>query len=173
MTSCVFATTTRDHPVHLWDSTTGEVLYLYCKSSLPLSPLLHKRICCGIEMSLFSWFCMSWWMSISCYCLLLLLSNKLWMKSFYLFFCNLFNVLFMFSSSGFTIFENVELLASSFLCPAPKGFSYLDFVLQLRCTYRAYDAMDEITAAFSIAFNPTGTKYTSWYARKIVVPLLF
>ncbi|KAG2410095.1 LEC14B protein [Vigna angularis] len=30
---------------------------------------------------------------------------------------------------------------------------------QLRCTYRAYDAMDEITAAFSIAFNPAGTKH--------------
>ncbi|PNX54814.1 telomerase cajal body protein 1-like [Trifolium pratense] len=29
---------------------------------------------------------------------------------------------------------------------------------QLRCTYRAYDAMDEITAAFSVAFNPAGTK---------------
>ncbi|XP_020231456.1 telomerase Cajal body protein 1 isoform X2 [Cajanus cajan] len=29
---------------------------------------------------------------------------------------------------------------------------------QLRCTYRAYDAMDEITAAFSIAFNPAGNK---------------
>ncbi|MCH97515.1 telomerase Cajal body protein 1-like, partial [Trifolium medium] len=28
---------------------------------------------------------------------------------------------------------------------------------QLRCTYRAYDAMDEITAAFSVAFNPAGT----------------
>ncbi|XP_043817271.1 telomerase Cajal body protein 1-like isoform X3 [Manihot esculenta] len=28
----------------------------------------------------------------------------------------------------------------------------------LRCTYRAYDAVDEITAAFSIAFNPAGTK---------------
>jgi len=30
--------------------------------------------------------------------------------------------------------------------------------LQLRCTYRAYDAVDEITAAISIAFNPAGTK---------------
>ncbi|KAK9156095.1 hypothetical protein Sjap_003575 [Stephania japonica] len=28
----------------------------------------------------------------------------------------------------------------------------------LRCTYRAYDSMDEITAALSIAFNPTGSK---------------
>ncbi|RVX08473.1 Telomerase Cajal body protein 1 [Vitis vinifera] len=29
---------------------------------------------------------------------------------------------------------------------------------ELRCTYRAYDAVDEITTAFSIAFNPAGTK---------------
>ncbi|KAL9355571.1 hypothetical protein Peur_053541 [Populus x canadensis] len=28
----------------------------------------------------------------------------------------------------------------------------------LRCTYRAYDAVDEITAAISLAFNPAGTK---------------
>ncbi|KAL2925262.1 Telomerase Cajal body protein 1 [Bienertia sinuspersici] len=62
-TSCVFATTTRDHPVHLWDSTTGE----------------------------------------------------------------------------------------------------------LRCTYRAYDAMDEITAAFSIAFNPTGTKIFAGYNKTVRV----
>lgn len=34
----------------------------------------------------------------------------------------------------------------------------LNWKLQLRCTYRAYDAMDEITAAFSVAFNPAGTK---------------
>ncbi|XP_010686286.1 uncharacterized protein LOC104900548 [Beta vulgaris subsp. vulgaris] len=61
MISCVFATTTRDHPVHLWDSTTGE----------------------------------------------------------------------------------------------------------LRCTYRAYDAMDEITAAFSIAFNPTGTKIFAGYNKTL------
>lgn len=35
---------------------------------------------------------------------------------------------------------------------------FLQWNLQLRCTYRAYDAMDEITAAFSVAFNPAGTK---------------
>lgn len=35
---------------------------------------------------------------------------------------------------------------------------YLVTGWQLRCTYRAYDAVDEITAAFSVAFNPTGTK---------------
>lgn len=63
LTSCVFATTTRDHPIHLWDSTTGE----------------------------------------------------------------------------------------------------------LRCTYRAYDAMDEITAAFSIAFNPTGTKIFAGYNKTLRV----
>ncbi|XP_022927126.1 telomerase Cajal body protein 1 [Cucurbita moschata] len=33
---------------------------------------------------------------------------------------------------------------------------------ELRCTYRAYDAMDEITAAFSISFNPAGTKAREW-----------
>uniref|UniRef100_A0A803LPM0 Telomerase Cajal body protein 1 n=1 Tax=Chenopodium quinoa TaxID=63459 RepID=A0A803LPM0_CHEQI len=63
MTSCVFATTTRDHPIHLWDSTTGE----------------------------------------------------------------------------------------------------------LRCTYRAFDAMDEITAAFSVAFNPTGTKIFAGYNKTLRV----
>ncbi|XP_021726340.1 telomerase Cajal body protein 1-like [Chenopodium quinoa] len=62
-TSCVFATTTRDHPIHLWDSTTGE----------------------------------------------------------------------------------------------------------LRCTYRAFDAMDEITAAFSVAFNPTGTKIFAGYNKTLRV----
>ncbi|RZC03622.1 Telomerase Cajal body protein 1 isoform C [Glycine soja] len=38
---------------------------------------------------------------------------------------------------------------------------------QLRCTYRAYDAMDEITAAFSIAFNPAGTKIFAGYNKCI------
>ncbi|KAL9234106.1 hypothetical protein vseg_009013 [Gypsophila vaccaria] len=63
LTSCVFATTSRDHPVHLWDSATGE----------------------------------------------------------------------------------------------------------LRCTYRAYDAMDEITAAFSIAFNPAGSKIFAGYNKTLRV----
>ncbi|CAN1279593.1 Telomerase Cajal body protein 1 [Linum perenne] len=30
--------------------------------------------------------------------------------------------------------------------------------LQLRCTYRAYDVVDEITTAILVAFNPAGTK---------------
>ena len=34
---------------------------------------------------------------------------------------------------------------------------------ELRCTYRAYDAVDEITTAFSIAFNPAGTKIFAGY----------
>ncbi|XP_073143940.1 uncharacterized protein [Henckelia pumila] len=38
---------------------------------------------------------------------------------------------------------------------------------QLRCTYRAYDAMDEITAAFSIGFNPDGTKIYAGYNKTI------
>ncbi|XP_009768009.1 uncharacterized protein LOC107788521 isoform X2 [Nicotiana tabacum] len=38
---------------------------------------------------------------------------------------------------------------------------------QLRCTYRAYDAMDEITAAFSIAFNPAGTKIFAGYNKSV------
>lgn len=38
---------------------------------------------------------------------------------------------------------------------------------QLRCTYRAYDAMDEITAAFSIGFNPAGTKIFAGYNKTI------
>ncbi|KAJ9565979.1 hypothetical protein OSB04_001945 [Centaurea solstitialis] len=38
---------------------------------------------------------------------------------------------------------------------------------QLRCTYRAYDAMDEITAAFSVGFNPTGTKIFAGYNKAI------
>ncbi|CAL5213439.1 unnamed protein product [Lathyrus oleraceus] len=38
---------------------------------------------------------------------------------------------------------------------------------QLRCTYRAYDAMDEITAAFSVAFNPAGTKIFAGYNKCI------
>lgn len=28
--SCVFASTARDHPIHLWDATSGEVLSSYC-----------------------------------------------------------------------------------------------------------------------------------------------
>ncbi|KAL3627647.1 hypothetical protein CASFOL_029010 [Castilleja foliolosa] len=38
---------------------------------------------------------------------------------------------------------------------------------QLRCTYRAYDAMDEITAAFSIGFNPSGNKIYAGYNKTI------
>ncbi|XP_052201678.1 uncharacterized protein LOC127807682 isoform X2 [Diospyros lotus] len=40
---------------------------------------------------------------------------------------------------------------------------------ELRCTYRAYDAMDEITAAFSIGFNPAGTKIFAGYNKSIRV----
>ncbi|KAL7130140.1 hypothetical protein ABFS83_13G113700 [Erythranthe nasuta] len=40
---------------------------------------------------------------------------------------------------------------------------------QLRCTYRAYDAMDEITAAFSIGFNPNGNKIFAGYNKTIRV----
>lgn len=40
---------------------------------------------------------------------------------------------------------------------------------ELRCTYRAYDAMDEITAAFSIAFNPSGTKIFAGYNKSVRV----
>ncbi|CAL9079622.1 unnamed protein product [Musa textilis] len=34
---------------------------------------------------------------------------------------------------------------------------------QLRCTYRAYDAMDEITAALSVCFNTSGSKLFAGY----------
>ncbi|KAH8511963.1 hypothetical protein H0E87_009234 [Populus deltoides] len=37
----------------------------------------------------------------------------------------------------------------------------------LRCTYRAYDAVDEITAAISLAFNPAGTKIFAGYNKSI------
>ncbi|KAG9159385.1 hypothetical protein Leryth_010941 [Lithospermum erythrorhizon] len=40
---------------------------------------------------------------------------------------------------------------------------------QLRCTYRAYDAMDEITAAFSVGFNPLGSKIFAGYNKSIRV----
>ncbi|KAF7851289.1 hypothetical protein BT93_L4149 [Corymbia citriodora subsp. variegata] len=40
---------------------------------------------------------------------------------------------------------------------------------QLRCTYRAYDAVDEVTAAFSIAFNPAGNKIFAGYNKSIRV----
>lgn len=39
----------------------------------------------------------------------------------------------------------------------------------LRCTYRAYDAVDEITAAFSVVFNPAGTKIFAGYNKSIRV----
>ncbi|KAF7851287.1 hypothetical protein BT93_L4149 [Corymbia citriodora subsp. variegata] len=42
-------------------------------------------------------------------------------------------------------------------------------LLQLRCTYRAYDAVDEVTAAFSIAFNPAGNKIFAGYNKSIRV----
>lgn len=29
---------------------------------------------------------------------------------------------------------------------------------QLRCTYRAYDSVDEVTPAYSLAFTPDGSK---------------
>ncbi|KAF9588367.1 hypothetical protein IFM89_008797 [Coptis chinensis] len=38
---------------------------------------------------------------------------------------------------------------------------------QLRGTYRAYDAMDEISAAFSAAFNPSGTKLFAGYNKSV------
>lgn len=34
---------------------------------------------------------------------------------------------------------------------------------QLRCTYRKYDQMDEIHAAYGVCFNPSGEKYVSPY----------
>ncbi|KAF3784705.1 Telomerase Cajal body protein 1 [Nymphaea thermarum] len=37
----------------------------------------------------------------------------------------------------------------------------------LRCTYRAYDNMDEITAAYSVAFSPSGTKLFAGYNKAI------
>ncbi|KAL6012069.1 hypothetical protein ACLOJK_002544 [Asimina triloba] len=77
-TTCVFASTTRDHPIHLWDAITGQNL----------------------------------WKKIS--------------------------------------------VLSLYLCQ-----------LQLRCTYRAYDAMDEITAAFSVAFNPAGAKLYAGYNKSL------
>ncbi|XP_020521143.1 telomerase Cajal body protein 1 isoform X2 [Amborella trichopoda] len=40
---------------------------------------------------------------------------------------------------------------------------------QLRCTYRAYDSMDEIAAAFAIAFNPAGTKIFAGYNKALRV----
>ncbi|XP_021294493.1 telomerase Cajal body protein 1 [Herrania umbratica] len=39
----------------------------------------------------------------------------------------------------------------------------------LRCTYRAYDAVDEITAAFSVSFNPAGTKVFAGYNKYVRV----
>ncbi|KAH7857946.1 hypothetical protein Vadar_018194 [Vaccinium darrowii] len=38
---------------------------------------------------------------------------------------------------------------------------------ELRCTYRAFDAMDEITAAFSVGFNPAGTKIFGGYNKSL------
>ncbi|BBN02469.1 telomerase Cajal body protein 1 [Marchantia polymorpha subsp. ruderalis] len=38
---------------------------------------------------------------------------------------------------------------------------------KLRCTYRAYDQMDEITAAYSISFNPAGSKLFCGYNKTI------
>nr|CBB36479.1 Oryza sativa protein similar to guanine nucleotide binding protein AAP03425 [Saccharum hybrid cultivar R570] len=40
---------------------------------------------------------------------------------------------------------------------------------ELRCTYRAYDAMDEIAAALSISFNSTGSKLFAGYNKAIRV----
>ncbi|MCO5573848.1 hypothetical protein L7F22_027623 [Adiantum nelumboides] len=40
---------------------------------------------------------------------------------------------------------------------------------QLRCSYRAYDAMDEITAAYSVAFDGTGAKLFCGYNKTIRV----
>ncbi|KAJ3676678.1 hypothetical protein LUZ60_004090 [Juncus effusus] len=40
---------------------------------------------------------------------------------------------------------------------------------QLRCTYRAYDAMDEITAALSISFNSFGNKLFAGYNKMMRV----
>ena len=39
----------------------------------------------------------------------------------------------------------------------------------LRCTYRAYDAADEVTAALSLGFNPAGTSIWAGFNRTIRV----
>lgn len=38
---------------------------------------------------------------------------------------------------------------------------------QLRATYRAYDAVDEVTAAYSVAFNRDGTRLLGGYNKAI------
>lgn len=93
----MFATSTRDHPIHLWDATSGQVpssCYDY----------LHVCVC-----SLSEFVCMTFQYALFC----------------------------------------------MFLAECQVFFK---FEFQLRCTYRAYDAVDEITAAFSIGFNPGGNK---------------
>ena len=44
---------------------------------------------------------------------------------------------------------------------------------QLRCTYRAYDAMDEIAAAYSIAFNNSGSRQVSTLSNRLFVRILW
>lgn len=40
--SCVFATTSRDHPIHLWDATSGTVLvYLFLRTCFIYVPLMR------------------------------------------------------------------------------------------------------------------------------------
>ena len=39
----------------------------------------------------------------------------------------------------------------------------------LRCTYRAYDAVDEVTAATSVAFSPDGSRLFGGFNRAIRV----
>lgn len=51
--TCVFATTTRDHPIHLWDSSSGEVLIFFlhgiCPFLLTLTLLLSLFINLNLE----------------------------------------------------------------------------------------------------------------------------
>ena len=39
----------------------------------------------------------------------------------------------------------------------------------MRCTYRAYDAADEVTAATSLAFSPDGSKLYGGFSKSIRV----
>lgn len=70
------------------------------------------------------------------------------------------------------LFQSSQSHSSSLACCHPKHPRRLAGLPclragELRCTYRAYDAADEVTAAYSLAFSPDGAKLWCGFNRHV------
>lgn len=184
ISTCAFATSTRDHPVHLWDAVTGEVgLLLSCLLSPPYNRIKALSLPCVFILLFSAVICTS--MSSWCNMLLLLCVKipcaqiclvLLWVLISCLRSTRLVKVTdsltwyvghyiqvseIELSPIQGTIIPYFSQMTSTLLVRMTSWLFYAKPIppcWQLRCTYRAFDAMDEIAAAYSITFNPAGTK---------------